>query len=126
MNLQYQHGDPTENGVYACRVDHSFMSGLMEDIFLLWYDGKWTHLGSDQGFRGDVWWIGPLPRKISQCPAYIYARGYAGGKYLESTSDLDFLLTQEAEPGLGIYQLFSDRGTKKLYTAFNGRWMKLK
>ena len=52
MNLQYQHGDPTENGVYACRVDHSFMSGLMEDIFLLWYDGKWTHLGSDQGFRG--------------------------------------------------------------------------
>ena len=57
---------------------------------------------------------------------YIYARGYAGGKYLESTSDLDFLLTQEAEPGLGIYQLFSDRGTKKLYTAFNGRWMKLK
>lgn len=71
MNLQYQHGDPTENGVYACRVDHSFMSGLMEDIFLLWYDGKWTHLGSDQGFQGDVWWIGPLPRKISQCPAYI-------------------------------------------------------
>ena len=57
---------------------------------------------------------------------YIYARGYAGGKYLESTSDLDFLLTQVAEPGLGIYHLFSDRGTKKLYTAFNGRWMKLK
>ena len=126
MDLQYQYGDPTENGVYACRVDHPFMSGLMEDIFLMWYDGQWTYLGSDQRFRGEVWWIGPLPRKISQCPAYIYARGYAGGKYTESTSDLDFLLTLEAGSKMGIYQLSPGGETKKLYTAFNGRWMKLK
>lgn len=24
----------------------------MEDIFLMWYDGQWTYLGSDQRFRG--------------------------------------------------------------------------
>ena len=35
MDLQYQYGDPTENGVYACRVDHPFVDGLMEDIFLM-------------------------------------------------------------------------------------------
>ena len=134
MELNYRRGIPNQTGTYACRIPHAFMNGIWEDQFFLWYEGKWCYPCSDQTYRGDpdeVWWIGPLPRKmasteISQCPAYIYARGYAGGKYSESTSDLDFLLTLEAGPKMGIYQLSPDGETKKLYTAFNGRWMKLK
>ena len=45
------------------------------------------------------------PENIPMSCLYIYARGYAGGKYTESTSDLDFLLTLEAGSKMGIYQL---------------------
>lgn len=58
--------DPTENGVYACRVPRVNVPGLYEDEFLMWYDGRWGYLGSDQRYRGEVFgWIGPLQRRMS-------------------------------------------------------------
>jgi hypothetical protein len=58
--------DPTETGVYACRVPHETMPDLFkEDIFLLWMKGRWSYPGSDQYYRGHVaGWIGPLQRRI--------------------------------------------------------------
>lgn len=54
--------DPTEIGVYACRVPDM---GFSKDIFLLWFDGRWSYVGSDQRYRGHVnGWIGPLQRKL--------------------------------------------------------------
>lgn len=68
--IQYQSGNPTQTGVYACRVEVA--GGLFEDKFLLWYagtgkyeggQGKWYYLRSDQRYRGNVpLWLGPLPR----------------------------------------------------------------
>jgi hypothetical protein len=64
VKLQYEEiGLPTEGGVYACRIDDPRGSGLVIDIFLQWFHGRWWHLFSDQHFRGEVHgWIGPLPR----------------------------------------------------------------
>lgn len=57
--------DPMERGVYACRVPHTHNELLLEDKFLMWFDGRWSHLGSDQFYRGKViGWIGPLQRRI--------------------------------------------------------------
>ncbi|WOB06516.1 hypothetical protein [Piscinibacter gummiphilus] len=62
----YDSGKPTKTGVYAVRVDDPMGSGLMKDMFLMWIEGRWGYLGSDQFFRGAVHgWIGPLPRKVS-------------------------------------------------------------
>ena len=62
--VEYSSGTPSEPGVYACRVpDHS---GLWKDMFLMWYDKRWSYLGSDQYFRDPVpYWIGPLRRKMT-------------------------------------------------------------
>lgn len=55
--------DPIEVGVYACRVAGIF---LLEDKFLMWFDNRWSYIGSDQRYRGEVvGWIGPLQRKIN-------------------------------------------------------------
>lgn len=64
MKVQYEEiGLPQDTGVYACRVDDPRGSGLVVDVFLMWFAGRWSYLGSDQNFRGDVHgWIGPLPR----------------------------------------------------------------
>jgi len=64
VKLQYEEiGDPTETGVYAVRVDHPKVDTLTVDAFLLWHEGKWFYLNSDQQHRGEVHgWIGPLPR----------------------------------------------------------------
>jgi hypothetical protein len=60
--------DPTETGVYACRVElyrHRESSGLFEDVFLMWLWGRWNRLGSDQPWRHPVaGWAGPLRRKL--------------------------------------------------------------
>jgi hypothetical protein len=57
--------DPTEPGVYACRIPDPDCAPLLIDRFLLWYDGGWQYCGSDQRYRGVViGWIGPLQRKI--------------------------------------------------------------
>lgn len=63
---EYSTGEPTENGVYACRVPLAPVRlGLLEDKFLLWYKDSWKRLGSDQNYRGAVMgWIGPLQRKM--------------------------------------------------------------
>lgn len=62
--------DPTENGVYACRVPRGNVPGLYEDEFLMWYDGQWGYLGSDQRYRGEVFgWIGPLQRRMGSSAA---------------------------------------------------------
>lgn len=59
-----QHQEPTEVGVYACRVPAD-APGLLDDKFLLWHERKWWFLGSDQRYRGEVvGWIGPLQRKM--------------------------------------------------------------
>lgn len=58
--------DPTETGVYACRVPHGYAKGFHTDVFLMWMDGRWSHVGSDQNYRGDVTgWIGPLQRRMT-------------------------------------------------------------
>jgi hypothetical protein len=36
-------------------------AGMLEDKFLMWFEGLWGFLGSDQNYRGKaVGWIGPL------------------------------------------------------------------
>ena len=64
MKVQYEEiGLPQDTGVYACRVDDPHGRGLVVDIFLMWFNGRWSYLSSDQNFRGEVHgWIGPLPR----------------------------------------------------------------
>jgi hypothetical protein len=55
--------DPSETGIYACKVDHKFIPNLTSDEFLMWFEGRWGYVGSDQFYRGEVYgWIGPLPR----------------------------------------------------------------
>lgn len=62
MLIDYNTGDPSERGIYACRVEGDYRN-LLKDIFLIWLDGKWGYLGSDQNFRAKVYgWIGPLKR----------------------------------------------------------------
>lgn len=57
--------EPIKNGVYACRVPCNKVDGLYEDKFLMWFDGRWSHIGSDQRYRGIVaGWIGPLQRRM--------------------------------------------------------------
>lgn len=57
--------DPAHTGVYACRVDDPDGSGLLVDKFLMWFEGRWGYLGSDQRFRGTVFgWVGPLARRL--------------------------------------------------------------
>lgn len=56
---------PTESGVYACRIPSDDMPGFYEDKFLMFFDGKWVYIGSDQKYRGTVsGWVGPLQRKM--------------------------------------------------------------
>lgn len=64
--IQYNtEADPTEVGVYACRVPMVPTLDLLEDKFLLWYEGKWWYSLSDQRYRGEVsGWIGPLARRV--------------------------------------------------------------
>lgn len=57
--------DPTESGVYACRVPSEKIPGFFTDVFLMWVEGRWHYIGSDQRYRGDVTgWVGPLRRKL--------------------------------------------------------------
>lgn len=38
---------------------------LSEDLFLMWYEGDWYYLRSDQRCRREVLgWVGPLERKL--------------------------------------------------------------
>ena len=74
--VRYNVGSPTETGVYACRVPNQLayankvpILGIrptdVEDKFLMWHEGKWWYLGSDQRYRGPVLgWVGPLERKV--------------------------------------------------------------
>ena len=58
--------DPTEVGVYACRIPMTECPELLEDKFLMWYDNKWCYLRSDAIYRGAVLgWIGPLQRRMT-------------------------------------------------------------
>lgn len=67
----YRTGSPKKVGVYACRapLDNIHDSAtLYEDHFLMWFEGEWYYLDSDQKFRGEVYgWVGPLPR----VPKYV-------------------------------------------------------
>lgn len=57
--------DPTESGVYACRVPMDGVPGFLQDRFLMWLEGAWSYPGSDQKYRGPViGWIGPLQRRL--------------------------------------------------------------
>lgn len=68
MELTYEEFvNPDVTGVYACRVPmldrQGEPTGMAVDVFLMWFEGRWCHTGSDQFFRGEVLgWIGPLPR----------------------------------------------------------------
>jgi len=65
--VNYSTGTPTETGVYATRINHtSYGSSFLLDQFLLWYEGRWWYLGSDQRCRYEVrGWVGPLQRKMA-------------------------------------------------------------
>lgn len=64
--VTYRTGEPEYVGVYACRVPMDGQPGLHEDRFLMWFNGTWGHLGSDQAYRGTVvGWVGPLQRTRS-------------------------------------------------------------
>ena len=67
MVIQYViEGNPTEVGVYACRVPSQHGRFLLDDKFLMWFSGEWSYPGSDQKYRGDViGWIGPLQRRMA-------------------------------------------------------------
>lgn len=55
--------EPTRVGVYACRVDDLNMPGFHKDEFLMFIDGRWWYLFSDQRYRGHVHgFVGPIPR----------------------------------------------------------------
>jgi len=64
--IQYNiEDDPIETGVYACRVPMDGCPTLLEDEFLMWHNGSWGYLSSDQKYRGPViGWIGPLQRRM--------------------------------------------------------------
>lgn len=63
--ITYNQGDPTETGVYACRVPCDYDDFLQEDIFLMWFEGRWGYQRSDQNYRGEVLgWVGPLQRRV--------------------------------------------------------------
>ncbi len=51
-------------GVYAVRIECDVLPlPFLRDEFLMWMNGKWSYLGSDQPFRGHVYgWLGPLER----------------------------------------------------------------
>jgi hypothetical protein len=63
--VQYEEiaDEPSEPGVYACRVRGDFPPPLLTDIFLMWDGKRWSYLGSDQFYRGQVYgFLGPLAR----------------------------------------------------------------
>lgn len=63
--IPLQTGTPTEQGVYAARIDTGHGKLFAEDRMLLWMDGMWWYTGSDQRCRYEVLaWIGPLQRSI--------------------------------------------------------------
>lgn len=66
--IEYQTDNPTQNGVYACRVENILLDyPYHTDVFLTWFDGRWCYMGSDQYFQSEVFgWIGPLQRTKSQ------------------------------------------------------------
>lgn len=67
--ITYNTGNPTERGVYACRVPHDTIPDMLMDKFFIWIDGKWGYLGSDMNYRGRVLgWCGPLQRKLPVVP----------------------------------------------------------
>jgi hypothetical protein len=58
--------DPDERGIYACRVPADNLPGFHTDKFLMWFKDEWSHIGSDQKYRGEVTgWIGPLQRRMN-------------------------------------------------------------
>lgn len=60
MNINFT--DPESNGVYVAYVDHENGGKFAAKIILVFQDGEWYYLGSDQRYRGEVHgWIGPLP-----------------------------------------------------------------
>lgn len=53
---------PDETGVYVAYVNSEMTTKWAGRVLLMWQDGKWWHLGSDQKYRGHVYaCIGPLP-----------------------------------------------------------------
>jgi hypothetical protein len=64
--IPYNQGTPVYTGVYACRLCELDNPAFLEDAFLMWHDGEWSYLRSDQRCRREVLgWIGPLQRKIT-------------------------------------------------------------
>lgn len=58
--------EPTETGVYACRVTDPLNPDLLMDVFLMRMEGTWWYLRSDAKFRDTVHgWVGPLRRRLS-------------------------------------------------------------
>jgi len=67
--IRYSRDEPTETGVYACRIKDDDYPHLLKDVFLFWYckNQRWCYLSSDQYYRGKVLgWVGPLQRNFAR------------------------------------------------------------
>jgi hypothetical protein len=63
--VSYKTGEPKYPGVYACRVRNNQAPTFLEDIFLVRFGVRWTHLSSTKEFKGEILgWIGPLQRRM--------------------------------------------------------------
>lgn len=76
----YESGTPELTGVYACRVPYNGVdkdSGLLEDIFLTWFEEAWWYMSSDAKYRGEVLgWVGPLQRKMESKNEHSQSAAY--------------------------------------------------
>lgn len=62
LELKIKNGNPPENGMYVVYVDHRYVCAYPDKKLLMYVNGRWGYLNSDQNFRGKVHgWIGPLP-----------------------------------------------------------------
>lgn len=55
-------------GVYACRVEplDRNAAGLLDDLFLMWHEGKWWYPRSAERCTREVLaWVGPIPRSVT-------------------------------------------------------------
>jgi hypothetical protein len=61
--VTYFEGEPTDTGMYACRIPLALDGHLCKDVFLMWVNGRWWYPSSDASYRGEVLgWLGPLER----------------------------------------------------------------
>lgn len=60
--MMIEEGTPPKNGMYVAYVEEMGIR-FCQKMLLMWIDGKWCYLSSDQKYRGHAYgWIGPLSK----------------------------------------------------------------